>query len=133
MVAAYVRLPGATFAPAGLPVPDNDTVCGLLPAESVKVSVADRGPVDDGLNVTLTLQLPEPARLVPQVFAEIVKSEAFAPVMVMLLMLTAAVPPLLRVTGWARVVVPTAVAAYVRPAGVTVAGAATPAPERPTD
>ena len=104
-----------------------------MPAESVKVSVPDRVPVDDGLKVMLTVQFADPARVVPQVLAEIAKSEAFAPEMAMLLMLMTAVPPLLSVTDWAAVVAPTVVAAYVSPPGATVADAATPVPERPTD
>jgi hypothetical protein len=97
-VAGKDRLPGATVAFAGLPVPDNATVWGLFPAESVNASVAVREPVADGVKVMLTVQLADPARDAPQVLAEMVKSAASVLEMLMLLMLMAAVPPLLNVT-----------------------------------
>ena len=78
------------------------------------------------------MQLPDPARLAPQVLAERLKSEAFAPETAMLLILMAAVPPLIRVTDCAEVVDPTAVAAYVRLPGVTFAPAGLPVPDSPT-
>ena len=81
----------------------------------------------------LTVQLAEPARLVPQVLAEIAKSAASAPAMTILLILMAAVPPLLKVTAWAAVVEPTAVDANVRVPGETLALVASPVPERATD
>src|SRR5579863_1514126 len=134
-VAVKVRVVGATLAPSGVPVPEMATTCGLLTAESVKVSVAVRDPVADGENVRLTKQSPEPGRLVPQVLDEIAKSEALAPEMRMLLILMTAVPPLLSVTDCAAVVEPTEVEANVRLAGVTLALALVPAPvpERATD
>lgn len=52
-----------------VPVPVNDTVCGLLGSESVSVSVPVRVPVAIGVKVTLTLQLAPAAMLVPQLFA----------------------------------------------------------------
>jgi hypothetical protein len=44
------------------------------------------------VNVTLTVQLADAARVVPQVLAEIRKSGAFVPMMVMLAMFSIAVP-----------------------------------------
>jgi hypothetical protein len=92
------RVLGVTLASSGLPVPDNATVWGLFPAESVNASVAVREPVADGVKVMLTVQLADPARDAPQVLAEMVKSAASVLEMLMLLMLMAAVPPLLNVT-----------------------------------
>jgi len=80
----------------------------------------------------LTVQLAEPARLVPQVLAEIAKSAALAPVMEMLLMLTAAAPPLLSVTGWAGLTAPTLAPANVRLGGATERFSAVPVPARET-
>jgi len=66
-------------------VPESATACGLLLAVSVKVRLATRVPAASGLNTTLTEQLAETARLVPQVLLEIVKSAEFVPVTEMLL------------------------------------------------
>jgi hypothetical protein len=49
------------------PVPERETVCGLLLAVSVKVSVAVLVPASEGLNAMLTVQLAEAARLAAQV------------------------------------------------------------------
>jgi hypothetical protein len=51
------------------PAPLKETVCGLVSAESVKVRVPVADPNAGGVNVTLTVQVPEAATLVPQVFA----------------------------------------------------------------
>ena len=48
------------------PVPESDTVCGLLASESVMVSVPLRVPVAVGVKVTFTVQLPPAATLAPQ-------------------------------------------------------------------
>ena len=80
----------------------------------------------------LTVQLPDPARLAPQVLAERLKSEAFAPETAMLLILMAAVPPLLSVTDCAAVVAPIAVPAKTRLPGATLALCARPVPLRLT-
>ena len=130
LVAAKVRLEGVTdaFAVLLVPVPDNATVCGLFPAESVKVSVAVRVPAAVGVNVTLTVQFPEPARAVPQVFAEMAKSPALAPERAMLAILIEAVPPLANVTDCGEVVAPTAVFAKERLAGITLAFPELPVP-----
>jgi len=53
-----------------LPVPLRFTVCGLLTALSVKVSVPPAAPSADGVNVTLTVQLAPAAMPVPQVLPE---------------------------------------------------------------
>jgi hypothetical protein len=113
-------------------VPVRATVCGLFPAESVNVRVAPRVPAADGVNVTLTVHVPEPARLAPQVLAEIAKSPAFGPEMAMLLMLIEALPALLMVTDCGEVVPPTAVFAKVMLAGVSVTPGALPVPDSAT-
>jgi hypothetical protein len=51
--------------------PDSATVCGLPVAESLKFNVAVRVPLDVGANTMLTVQLPDAARLAPQVLLKI--------------------------------------------------------------
>ncbi len=63
------------------------TVCGLLPAESVKVSVAVRAPVAAGVKAMVTVQLADASRVAPHVLLVIAKSAEFGPDMAMLLML----------------------------------------------
>jgi hypothetical protein len=111
------------------PVPDNATVCGLFPAESVKVSVPLRVPAAPGVNVMLTVHVPEPASVAPQVFAEIAKSPEFAPETAMLEILIEVVPPLVSVTDCAEAVVPTFVEVNVRLVGITDAFTALLVPE----
>ena len=48
------------------PVPESDTVCGLLGSESVSVSVPVRVPVAVGVKLTFTVQLPPAATVAPQ-------------------------------------------------------------------
>ena len=62
-----------------VPLPDKETVCGLLDASSVTVILAVRLPAAVGLKVTLTVQFALAATLVPQVFVS-EKSPPFAPV-----------------------------------------------------
>lgn len=50
-----------------VPRPNRATCCGLLPAPSVKLSVAVRVPETVGLNRIVTVQLAEAARVDPQV------------------------------------------------------------------
>ena len=67
----HVRLDGlATTLPVPVelvPVPESATVCGLLVAVSVKLSVAVRVPVAAGLNRIVAVQLADAARLEPHV------------------------------------------------------------------
>src|SRR5207253_2193550 len=86
--------------------PESDTVCE--PAVSLKVRVALRAPAAVGWKVTFTLQLDPPATLAPEHESpESWKSPAFAPLVATELTLTAAVVPLLSVTGIAGPEVPT--------------------------
>lgn len=71
---------------AGLPVPESATICGLLLAVSDTVRVAVRDPPAPGLKSRATLQVPDAARLDPQVLLEMRKSPGSAPVTAMLLM-----------------------------------------------
>jgi hypothetical protein len=94
-----MRLDGLTakLPAAVVPVPESATVCGLLLAESVKLSLAVRAPVAAGLNKMVAVQLAEAARLAPHVLLEIVKSPALVPVIAMLPSVIAAELPLLSV------------------------------------
>lgn len=127
----------AEVLPAGAaaPVPESVTDCGLLAAESVKLSEALRVPVAPGLNTTATVQLPDAARLAPHVVLDTEKSAALAPVTVMLVMVTDELTLPDKVTGCVALADPIVVLGNVRLAGDTdavITGAA-PVPESVTD
>lgn len=61
-----VTLPPPLLVP--VPVPESATACGLPDPVSVKWRLAVRVPAAVGANRTSTVQLPEAARLLPQVF-----------------------------------------------------------------
>lgn len=88
-----------------IPEPIRLTVCGLPEALSAIVTEAVRPPMAVGAKVTVMLQLP-PAGTEPPQLLDSLKSPAFGPVTVMLVMVKAAVPVLLMVTGWAALVIP---------------------------
>lgn len=118
-----------------VPVPETGTCCGLLGSLSVKTRVAVRVPARVGLNKRLTVQLEEAARLEPQVFV-CEKSVVLVPVKVMLVILTAAVPELVRVTVFAPLVLPTATGPQVSDVGDGVTNPVpplAPVPESETD
>jgi len=98
---------GEIVNPATTPAPERLTACGLLVAESVNVSVALRVPDAEGLKTTLTVHVATGERLVPQVFAEIGKSAAFAPPTAMLLIEAVVLPPLYSDTVCAALLEPT--------------------------
>ncbi len=50
-----------------VPVPDNETICGLSVALSAMTSVPVLLPTAGGVNVTVIVQLPPPATLLPHV------------------------------------------------------------------
>jgi hypothetical protein len=104
---------------ATLADPDRDAVCGLLPAESVNTRLAVRVPATDGVKVMVTEQLDEAIKVDPQVLLEIAKSDAFVPVMAILLMEMADVPVLLNVTDFGELVEPIATFANVTLVGDT--------------
>jgi hypothetical protein len=102
------------------PEPESATVCGLPVPESAKDSVAVRVPLAVGLNTTLAEQAADAARLVPQVLLLMAKSPALAPPMAMLLIVTEAFVPLVRVAVCAVLVAPTAVLGNPSDVGDTV-------------
>jgi len=54
-----------------VPRPERETVCGLLVAESLKLSVAVRVPLTNGPKVIFTVQLDDAPRLAPHVLLAI--------------------------------------------------------------
>ena len=89
-------------------IPDSPAVCGLPAALSVIVSVALRVPEAVGAKLTGMVQLAPALTLAPQLSAPLTKSPAFAPPMVMLLMVSVPVPGFVSVTFCAALVVPMA-------------------------
>ena len=89
-------------------VPVRVTVC-VLPATSlvlsVMVSVAAAGPVAEGVKVTEMVQLLLAARLARHVKVS-ANSDAFGPLMLILLMVNVAVPVFESVTVWGALVDP---------------------------
>ena len=73
---------------------------------SAILSDAVRDPTAVGLNVTVIVQFPPPATLDPQLLVS-AKSPGSAPMIVMLVMLSGALPELLNVTFCGALVVPT--------------------------
>jgi hypothetical protein len=91
---------------ATAPVPFSVTDCGVPPALSVRVSVAAKLAAEAGVNVTEIAQFAPDASELPQVLAEIAKSEGFAPPSVTPLMVSAAFPVFVSVVGSAALVIP---------------------------
>src|SRR5437870_1504025 len=102
-----------------MPEPPSATLWGLSAAESPKLIVPERTPADVGVNVTRTVQAPFAASE-PQLLLVAVKS----PVTWISLMLSVPLPVFVTVIIWAALVVPTAEAVKVRPAGLMLAIAA---------
>ena len=116
------------------PFPDKVTDCVLpaTPAElSVTVTAPVKAPAAAGLKVTLIVQLPETATLVPQVLVS-EKSLESVPVIAMLAMVRAAVPVLLRVTDWEALEVFTTWSGKVRLEEESTAVGAVPVPVKLT-
>lgn len=98
-------LMGDMVNPGASPLPMSGTVCGLPTASSLTLSVANRVPPADGVNVILMVQL-EPAGSPPLVIGHVVplvmtNSLAFAPVIEILAMLNKSLPVLFRVISCA--------------------------------
>ena len=91
-----VRLEGETLTPDAAPVPERLTACGLPVALSEMASDAARPPLEEGVKVTLMVQLVLAATLEPQLLVW-AKSLAFEPVTEMPVMFRAALPVLVRV------------------------------------
>ena len=81
-----------------IPDPERLTVCGLPVPLSVTVMDAVSELQVDGVKATAIVQFAPAATELPQVFATSAKSAAFVPVIVRLLMFSAVLPPLVRVT-----------------------------------
>jgi hypothetical protein len=110
------------MASGGIPVPVKLTVCGLLGAMSVKFSEALRLPPADGVNVTLTVQVPLGITVAPvQVSALLAKSLEFVPLIVTAKMIRLAEPVLVTVRLWAALLVLRAWGGNVRLGEDTVA------------
>jgi len=99
-----------------LPVPDKDTVCGLLEPLSEMESVPVRAPAAVGLKTTSIWQLFPGANVAPQVVD-------FSPKLALTVMLEISrvtLPPLLSVAAFAALVASTMVAANARELGETL-------------
>ena len=103
------------------PVPDRATVCGVLEAESVYVTVAVSVPAEAGVKVMVLVQLAPAARGLLQVEADLVNELAPEPVMVVdAVKLTAAEVLFFNVITCVAADVPTVVDANVSDDGVIV-------------
>ncbi len=91
------------------------------------VTDAERVPVAEGLNVTLIVQLPLAATLLPQV-SVCVKSALFAPVTAMEVTERGALPPFVRVIAWVVLELPTTWLLNVSEVGDSVANVVPAAP-----
>ena len=91
---------------AAVPVPVSVMVCGLLLAESLKLSVADRAPVAFGANATVAVQLEDAASDVPHVLLLITKSAVLLPPTLTLLIVMAVLPLFVSVTTFGAPVCP---------------------------
>ena len=119
-----------TGAGGTVPVPLSATVCGEPLVLSATDSVAEKLVAEAGVKVTEMVQLDPAASDAPQVFIEIAKSLGFAPVIAMLLMVSAALPVFISVAVCAALVDPV-LAVKVKGPGVsetTGAGAFVPVP-----
>jgi hypothetical protein len=96
------------------------------------LSVAVRCPTAEGVNATPIVQSPPAATKLPQVSAMSAKSLALAPVTATLVMVNAALPPLVKVTVCAALVTLTDPFPKERLLGETLADATPPVPESPT-
>lgn len=132
-----VALPISVTPVVGVtPVPERGTLCGLPPALSVILTVALREPATEGENVTLIVQLAPDASVagLSGQLADSAKSAAFVPPTAILLIVSGAVPLLVRVIVCAALVVPTFWLPKLALAGLSVTPGAdvTPVPERGT-
>ena len=108
-----------------IPVPLRLTVWGLPAPLSVTLNVPLRGPDAEGVKVTLILQLPPAANVVPQLLVCAKSPLAEMPVMV-----SGPVPLFVRVTVCAALVVPMFCPAKVRLVGDRPAEGTVPVPLR---
>jgi hypothetical protein len=119
---------GENDAPGAVPVPVSVTVCGLPVALSVTEIAALKLAAEAGVKVTEIVQVAVTASVIPQVLAEIVKSVGFVPVSVMLLMVSGALPELVRTVDIAVAVLLTGVLGKASVVGESEATGAIPVP-----
>jgi hypothetical protein len=127
---------GLKVGGGSVPVPVRESLWGLPEALSATLILALREPVAVGLKVTLMVQLPPAAtgELVLHVPPlAMLKSDAFVPVIEMLLIVSGPVPVFFSVVDWAALVVPTfcAVENVIPP--VKLATGWVPVPEMASD
>ena len=123
---ANVRLVGDSDT--AVPIPWSVTICGLLVALSVMVTVAFRVLMLVGLNVTLMAQLELAARDVPQLLVW-EKSFRFVPVTAMLVNVTTTVEDgFVTVMTWGVLEVATSCVVNARAVGETVSVVVVPTP-----
>ena len=121
-------------AGAGVPEPESATIWGEPRALSERTRLALRGPVAVGTKLTETVQVAAGARLAPQVLVW-ANDVALMPPSAMPARVRGALPVLVRVTAWAALPEPTAVAAKVSDGALRLAvgaGAGVPGPARAT-
>jgi hypothetical protein len=94
-------------------------LCGLLLAESVNLSVADRFPVVVGAKMMFAVQLDEAESDVPQVLLNISKSPGFVPAKPILLMVITDAPVFVNVTTFCPPLPPTGTETQFKDVGDT--------------
>jgi hypothetical protein len=128
-----LKLAGVTDNGAATPVPDNETACGELAAESVKIKLAERAPIIGGLKPSDMVQLEPLASVATQVVAVAEKSVELGPMKPRPVKRTVAPEKLLTVTVCAVLGVPTICDPKIKAAGVTDNDCATPLPNSDSD
>src|SRR5208337_622995 len=116
-----------------LPVPVSDTCCGLFGALSVKVTSPVRTPVLVGVKVTLMMQLPPAATVLPltqgvTVLVALSVTSAKSPLIVMVLIFSVALPVLVSVTVFDPLLAPTTFMRHFNDVGDRVASGPPPPP-----
>ena len=86
------RFDGASEIPDTVPVPLNGTVCGDPGALSANDKLADSAAASVGVKVTPISQKADAASVAPQVLDEMLKSGAFAPTVVIEVIVSVALP-----------------------------------------
>jgi hypothetical protein len=124
---AKIRLVGEKLVDGAVPVPVNETACGLPLALSVTEIEPVRKPVAVGVKLTEIVHVPATATEVPQVLVWL-KS----PLAAIVVIVKGAVPELVSVTDCAALVVPTAWLLKVKLVGETLTAGAVPVPVNET-
>ena len=106
--------------PTFTPVPFRLTVSGPFGSLVTKTTAADSAPTILGVNVIVTVHVALTAREAPHALVR-PKSGALAPLIVIEVIFSIAVPVFFSVNTWPVEVVPTAILRKVKPDGVTVA------------